>query len=234
MQRGFSLLEILIYTAIIGIVGSFFSGILLSVTRIQNQQNASIEVNQQLNFVIGNIQRVIRESSYVDIATGTAATTLTLKMTDPAKDPTIIKITGGKVTLQQGGSNPIDLTTSAVTADKLAFLKITNYPGHDSVQIDVILSHNTTNPQMQFTKSLTSAVARVSAATFDSDIIPGTDNAYDVGLGSARWQDLNLSGEIKIGGISADGAGKVACVKSDGNLGTCTNQPNASGVCTCN
>lgn len=234
MRRGFSLLEILIYTAIIGIVGSFFSGILLSVTRIQNQQNASTEVNQQLNFVINNIQRVIRESSYVDIATGTTATTLTLKMRDPAKDPTIIKITGGKVTLQQGGSSPIDLTTSAVTADKLAFLKITNYPGHDSVQVDITLSHNTSNPQMQFTKSLTSAVARVSAATFDSDIVPGTDNTYDVGLGSARWQDLNLSGEIKIGGISSDGAGKVACVKSDGSLGTCTNQPNASGVCTCN
>lgn len=234
MRSGFSLLEILIYTAIIGIVGSFFSGILLSVTRIQNRQNASTEVNQQLNFVISNIQRVIRESSYVDIATGTAATTLTLKMRDPAKDPTVIKITDGKVTLQQGGSSPIDLTTSAVTADKLAFLKITNYPGHDSVQVDVTLSHNTPNPQMQFTKSLTSAVARVSAATFDSDIVPGTDNVYDVGLGGARWQDLNLSGEIKIGGISGDGAGKVACVKSDGNLGTCANQPNASGVCTCN
>lgn len=234
MRHGFSLLEILIYTAIIGIVGSFFSGILLSVTRIQNQQNASTEVNQQLNFVISNIQRVIRESSYVDITAGTVATTLTLKMPDPAKDPTVIKITSGKVTLQQGGSSLIDLTTSAVTVDKLAFLKITNYPGHDSVQIDVTLSHNTSNPQMQFTKSLTSAVARVSAATFDSDIVPGSDNAYDVGLGGARWQDLNLSGEIKIGGISGDGAGKVACVKSDGNLGTCTNQPNASGVCTCN
>lgn len=234
MNRGFSLLEVLIYTAIIGIVGSLFSGILISVTRIQNRQNASTEVNQQLNFVVSNIQRVIRESSYVDIVAGSITTTLTLKMPDPAKDPTIITLANGKVTLQQGGGSPLELTTSAVTVDKLAFLKITNYPGHDSVQVDVTLSHNTSNPQMQFTKSLTSAIARVSAATFDSDIVPGTDNTYDVGLGSARWQDLNLSGEIKIGGISSDGAGKVACVKSDGNLGTCANQPNSSGVCTCN
>ncbi|MBI3045933.1 MAG: type II secretion system protein [Candidatus Harrisonbacteria bacterium] len=233
-MRGFSLLEVLIYTAIIGIVGSLFSGILLSVTRIQNQQNAAAEVNQQLNFVINNIQRLIRESSYIDIAAGAVTSTLTLKMRDSAKDPTIITVANGKVTLQQGGASPLELTTSAVTVDKLAFLKITNYPGHDSVQIDVTLSHNTSNPQMQFTKSLTSAVARVSAATFDSDIVPGTDNAYDVGLGSARWQDLNLSGEIKIGGISTDGTGKVACVKSDGNLGTCSTVPNASGVCTCN
>lgn len=234
MRRGFSLLEILIYTAIIGIVGSLFGGILVSVTRIQNQQGASTEVNQQLNFVVSSVQRVIRESSYVDIATGTATTTLTLKMQNPAKDPTVIKIANGKITLQQGGSSPLELTTSAVTVDKLIFLKITNYPGHDSVQVDVTLSHNTSNPQQQFTKSLSSAVARVSAATFDSDIVPGTDNTYDVGLGSARWQDLNLSGEIKIGGISGDGVGKVACVKADGNLGTCTTQPNASGVCTCN
>ena len=233
-MRGFSLLEILIYTAIIGIVGSLFSGILISITRIQNRQNAVTEVNRQLNFAVSNVQRLIRESSYIDIATGTPAAVLTLRMPDPAKDPTIISITDNKIVLQQGGGAPIELTTSEVTVDKLAFLKITNFPGHDSVQVDVTLSHNTQNPQQQFTKSLTSAVARVSAATFDSDIVPGSDNTYDVGLGSARWQDLNLSGEIKIGGISGDGAGKVACVRSDGNLGTCANQPNSSGICTCN
>lgn len=39
--------------------------------------------------------------------------------------------------------------------------------------------------------------------------------------------------ELYIGGVGGDGTGKVVCVKADTTLGTCTTQPNASGVCTC-
>ena len=40
-KKGFSLVEVLIYTAIIGMVGSFFVGILFTVTRVQKQQTSS-------------------------------------------------------------------------------------------------------------------------------------------------------------------------------------------------
>lgn len=36
--------------------------------------------------------------------------------------------------------------------------------------------------------------------------------------------------ELEVAGISRDGKGKVVCIKSDGKLGTCSNQPNANGV----
>ncbi len=237
--KGFSLVEILIYTAIIGIIGTLFSNILIIVTRVQNQQSSSVEVNQQMNFAMGTIQRLIRESSAVEIATGTPVSNLKLRTKDPAKDPTNITLSSGKITLQQGSGSVFNLTTDSVIVNQLSFWKIASYPGRDTVQIDISISYNTQNPQQQFTKTLTSMVARANAATFDSDLVPGSDNAYKVGLSSARWQDLNLSGNITAGeakftGISSDGTGKVACVKSDGYLGTCTNQPNSSGVCTCN
>lgn len=44
---------------------------------------------------------------------------------------------------------------------------------------------------------------------------------------------ISNSGEVDIGSISGDGTGKVVCIKSDGDLGTCSNQPNGSGICTC-
>lgn len=238
--KGFSLVEILIYTAIIGIVGVLFGNILIIVTRIQNQQTSSIEVNQQMNFAMGTIQRLIRESSAVEIATGTPVSNLKLRTKEPAKDPTNITLSSGKITVQQGVSAAFDLTTGSVVVNQLSFWKITSYPGRDTVQIDISISYNTQNPQQQFTKTLTSVVARANAATFDSDLVPGADNAYNVGSSGNRWQNLNLSGnltvggEAKVSGISGDGTGKVACVKSDGNLGTCSNQPNSSGVCTCN
>lgn len=232
--KGFSLVEILIYTAIIGIVGTLFSNILIIVTRAQNQQASSIEVNQQMNFALSTIQRLIRESSAVEIATGTPVSNLKLRTKDSAKDPTIITISSGKIVLQQGNGAAFNLTTDSVVVNQLSFWKIANSQGKDTVQIDISISYNTQNPQQQFTKIITSMVARANAATFDSDIVPGSDNAYDMGLSGTRWQDLNLSGEAKIGGISGDGTGKAVCVKADGNLGTCSTAPNASGVCTCN
>ena len=43
-NKGFSLIEIVIYVAILGITGTILSGILISATKIKSQQTASIEV----------------------------------------------------------------------------------------------------------------------------------------------------------------------------------------------
>jgi len=41
------------------------------------------------------------------------------------------------------------------------------------------------------------------------------------------------AGELNFAGVNADGTGKALCVKSDGDIGTCSTVPNGSGVCTC-
>lgn len=246
-KKGFSLIEILIYSTLIAIVGSFLGGILISVTKIQNKQAASTEVNQQLNFVLQNIHRLIRESSAIDIPATTPVSSLTLRMEEPLNDPTLIYLSDSAVYLKVGSADPVLLTSTTTTKiDDLKFTRISAFPGHNSVQIDLVMSYNTENPERQFTRSITSAVARVSAATFDSDLIPGATNSYDIGLSSTKWKDLNLSGDLsiagnanisgetKVGGISGDGSGKVVCIKSNGDLGSCSNSPNSSGICTCN
>lgn len=45
--------------------------------------------------------------------------------------------------------------------------------------------------------------------------------------------DTVIEGELKSAGIYSDGSGKAVCIKSDGNLGTCTDAVGASGTCTC-
>lgn len=44
---------------------------------------------------------------------------------------------------------------------------------------------------------------------------------------------ISLNTEVVASGVSSDGTGKVVCVKADQSLGTCSDQPNGSGVCTC-
>jgi len=52
-----------------------------------------------------------------------------------------------------------------------------------------------------------------------------TDNSLAMNIDSTQ--------EINMTGISSDGNGKVVCIKADGNLGTCTDQPGVGGTCTC-
>lgn len=39
--------------------------------------------------------------------------------------------------------------------------------------------------------------------------------------------------EFNVKSIKSDGSGKVVCIKSDGNLGTCSDQPAANSTCSC-
>lgn len=44
---------------------------------------------------------------------------------------------------------------------------------------------------------------------------------------------VSIGGDLNVSTIALDGTGKVVCIKADGTLGTCSDAPNASGVCTC-
>lgn len=197
-------MEILIYVGIFALVAGFFTGILLVVTRVQSSQTALLEVNNQLNFSLQTIQRLIRDSSHIEVDPGITVSNLVLRMSDPNKDKTEIRLNAGAIEVKEGDTgswNPI--TTNNVLVDSLGFVKYVNYPGHDSVQIDLAISYNTTNPQQSVTRTLRSAIARVSAATFDSSLIPGGSSTYDVGQTSSKWRDGYFSGDVDVdGGLS--------------------------------
>src|SRR3989338_837393 len=164
-QRGFTLIELLIYVGLFSLVAGFLTAILVVTVRVQNQQIASYEVGSQVNFVLGFIQRTIRSASNIEIEAGKTLTYLKLRVEDPQKDPTQIALTNNQIEIKEGNNASTTLTTDKVIVDSLQFTKYTNYPGHDAVQINLTLSYNTQNPNFSFSKAISSAVARVSAAT---------------------------------------------------------------------
>ena len=198
---GFTLMEVIIYTTILSITGTILSGVLLNTTRIKSRQTAVIEVNEQLNFVLQNIQRSIMDSSLIDISNSISTSTLVLRFKDENKNPTQFYIQDNKVYKKEANGAPQQLTDDSVIATAVNFLKVSGYSGHDSLQIDLTLSYNTNNPASAFSRTLSSAIARVSAATFDSSLIPGTNNLYDVGLDTTKWKNLYVAGKTSFGGV---------------------------------
>lgn len=209
-KRAFTLIEILIYSSILAIASGVIFGILNSVLRVQTQQSASAEVTSQLNFALQTIGRLVNESSNIDMATSTATSTLKLRMRNSAVDPTCVSLSGGVMTLAQGPSpsdtsrcktDVISITNDKVVVNALQFTRVARAPGRDTVSVDITMSFNTENPQAQETRSISSAIARASAAVFDSNLLPGADNMYSVGFNpSTRWRDAAFSGTVTVGG----------------------------------
>jgi len=236
-SRGFTLIELIVYTAIFAIVAGILTSIFLVIINSQKKTSVSNEVTQQLNFVLVTAKRLIGDSSLVEAvyeganpsSTCSSFCTLKLRRTDPTKDPTIISSNASGIYLQEGSSTQVTLTTNKVLVNNLRLVKHEIPGGHAVVEISTSFSYNTSNPTFALTKAIQSAIARVNAATFDADLIPNQDNTFDIGqIGSnLRWKngrfsgDLTVAGNVGIGTTSPDVklhvAGGIKIV--DGNQG---------------
>ena len=200
-KGGFTLIEVLIYTVIFAVSSIFLVSILIVITRIQSRQTSVNEINQQITFVGSTIQRLVRESSLVDMESGVATTTLTLRMESSELDPTLIYVDASDtvIYLKEGTSNAVALTDSNVEVNTFLVTKYENPGGAAIVQVDLVFEFNTDNPQAKATRSLRTAITKISAATFDSSILPNTGNVYDIGDGENNWKDAYFSGSIGLG-----------------------------------
>ncbi len=215
LNKGFTLVELMIYSAIFVIVIGIMTGVMLTSIRTQNRNRVDAEVSQQLDLVLATTQRLVRDASLIDVSyegtsTSTSCSTycsLRLRTEASSTDPIIISSNAGGVYLKEGSSDAVPLTTDKIIVDYLRFTKFEVAGGHAAVQIDASFSYNTSNPQVAVTKKLQSAISRVSAATFDSDLLPNADNTYSIGGVSPdqRWMDARFSGDLSVEGSASVG-----------------------------
>lgn len=226
-RDGFTLIEMVIFTAIFSVTIIAFISVLISITRTQVRQTAVTEVNQQSQFVLQALQYYTERSSLIEASTSDATTTVKLRMQTAAEDPTLIFASGTQIFSQVGADPAQALTSSKVTISNFSLAKRSNAPGKDSLAVSFSISYNTNNPQQQFSQALQSAVARVNAATFDSGIYPNADNSLKLGATSQTWQSINdtiyfSSGKV---GIGANSPTQSLEINGGLRLNTATAQP---------
>jgi Tfp pilus assembly protein FimT len=231
-KKGFSLIELLIYVAIFAASSVFMVGILIVFTQINLRQTAVNEVNNQVSFVKNTIQRNVRNSSIIDVPVGTSTSTLVLQMASSTLSPTTIYLEEDTVYLKEGDFSPIPLTDSNVVVDSFQVTKYENPGSYSLVQVNLTVSYNTLNEKAKFKRTINTAVGRVSAATFDSDIVPNINNSYNIGNASNKWKDAYFSGNVGIGtgpvvGASLKTSGDISI--SDDSKGLILTSP--GGTC---
>lgn len=192
-RRAFTLIELIVFVAIFAVSMAAFMSVFTSVVSVQVRQSAAAEVRSQSQFLLQTVQYYVERSSLVDLPTDTATTTLTLRMSSSSEDPVVFDLQDGALQLSIAGDPEQAITSEQVEVSDLSFIKRANPGGKDSVAVSFAVSYVTDNPNRAFSHSLRTAVTRVSAATFDSDIVPapGTGGDWDLGSSADDWRSVN-------------------------------------------
>lgn len=141
-EKGFSLIELIIYIAIFGVVIAVGTQLLDVSGRIRNQTEARYEVQQNIRFVIEKITENIRKASAIS---GTyPGNTLTLTVSGQS---VVFSLSSGVLTIQEGAGPVQNLTTSDVTVSAIGggnlFTKIDNpSPAKSTIQIKMKVDYN--------------------------------------------------------------------------------------------
>ena len=215
-QKGFTLVELLIYSVIFAGVSLTLVYFLSTFFRVSGYQASSSEVANQANFILGKIQNEIATSSLVvvndtgddemDQTPGTPHGKLLLKArnetTGGASDnesPVLIYKNGANAVLKRGNAAETVLNNASVAVTNLAFTKISTPPGKDVILIDLTLQYQSPNAYDRISRDFTLGVSRAQAASFDSNLNPNT-GGLTIGSGAAKWASLFLSGGATIDG----------------------------------
>ncbi len=192
-RSGYTLVELLIFLAISAVVVVAFTGILVVTVQIQGRQSSAATVQQESTALLQQIQYYVQNAALVDIPTDTPTSTLVLRMGSSTEDPTTITLatSTGIVYIQQGSGAPQPLTSGRVAIANLTFIRHANPPAHDNVEVTFTANATTNNVANAFAQAFRTSVTQVSAASFDSNIVPSSTNTYSLGTAGAIWNNIN-------------------------------------------
>lgn len=180
--RGFTLVELLIYSVVFVVVSGILTGTLLTISRMQARENAAFEVSRQLQFVTQRIQSMIRSASTINniyeshsesvpcTATSTYCA-IRLTFAEESLNPTIISSDAGGIYIQSGLEPRVALTSPDIQVSFLRFLSNNPPPNVAIVNIDLSLVINPNDPQIRIQQNLILSIARAISFILDNRLL---------------------------------------------------------------
>jgi len=191
-RSAYTLVELLIFLAITAVVALALAGILIVTVQLQAHQSSAGEVQTESTAVLQQLQYDVQNASLINIPLDTPTTTLSLRMSSPALDPTTVTLASGTLYVQQGASSTQPLTSSRIVISNLSFTRHANPPSHDSLNISFTAAANVaTNTKQYFSQVFQTTVTQVAAASFNSNLLPSSTNAYSLGASGGVWNSVN-------------------------------------------
>jgi type II secretory pathway pseudopilin PulG len=132
IRRGFTIIETILYVAILIMIMGTMLGFLVNMVRRESKVTMVMEVNQNARFAIEKINSVIRNSKDATVPAdgGGSGPTLSLTMPSASLSPTVFAVTNGVLTMQQGAGAAVPLTSSSVKVASLSFTNLVDPTAH--------------------------------------------------------------------------------------------------------
>lgn len=135
LARGFTILEMVIYTAIVGMILSTVVYVTNTVYNVRARVSTSSVVHESVVYAQDRILTSLHSATAVVIPASGASSTLQLTMPDATRDPTTYSLSGGQIWVKEGTKAKLPLTSSEVSVSNLEFLRGSNLPPIIRVQI---------------------------------------------------------------------------------------------------
>ena len=151
-RSGFTLIEVLLYLAILSVVALLLSAFLPTVIEARVKHKAIEEVESQgMQAMSVMLQSVRNASSIAAPAVGASGTTLNLVMASSTINPTIFDLTAaGTLRLKEGSALAMPLTNQRVTTTALTFTNASATSTSGLVTIRLTLAYATSSARQMY------------------------------------------------------------------------------------
>jgi len=163
-NAGFTLVETLIYIAIVGLVSVTLVRFSLTISQSSSTTTSTQEVHEGVREVLHTIRQKVYAADSVYVASSTFGVdpgALYLEMSDPTKDPTIFDLDAddGVVRMKEGGGPFVDLISDALRVDNFVFTNMTGESPRESVRLVMTVSYGYDgDAAFSYEKSVTTTV----------------------------------------------------------------------------
>jgi len=152
--KSITLIETLLYIALAAVIILAVSLLITMITQVRTKNKTTTEVENQGAQLMRTITQTIRNSRSVNSPlVGANGTTLSLKMDEAAKNPTVFEITDGRIDVKEGAGTPQDLIGSNVTINEVSFSNLaldqTSAPPEE-IRVQFTVKYNSTDPRFGF------------------------------------------------------------------------------------
>ncbi len=126
-QKGFTLVEMILYVAICSILLATISIFLSFLLGARVRSQSITEVNQQGFQVMNLITQTIRNGRSIEVPSiGTSSTTLSITTGNALLNPTVFMLSSSTVRIKEGSSSVLPLTNSRITVSNLLFENVSS------------------------------------------------------------------------------------------------------------
>ncbi len=150
-NAGYTLIELLVYVAILGMLLSSVTVFFVMVTEARVKNQSISEVNDQGAAAMEYIAQTIRNATSISSpAAGASGASLTLVVPTGSLSPTIFSLSGTTLQVKEGAATAVALTSSDLEVTSLTFTNLTRSGTSGIVQVSFTARRANPNNRNQY------------------------------------------------------------------------------------